>query len=189
MVINIGRQLASGGRQVGKQLAEQLHLAYYDKELLLEATRCSGFNAELFERADENHNRFTYALGGGNPELFHIQSQVISRLADERDCVFVGRCADFILRHRTDCLNVFLSANKNDRIWRLSNRLSISEKQAAEIIDRTDRQRSDYYNFYTNRRWGMASSYDICINTSSVGIEGAVGLITSLYETIGYHRA
>lgn len=189
MIVNIGRQLAAGGRQVAKELARQLDLAYYDKELLFEAARRSGFNAELFERADETHNRFMYALGAGNPELFRILSEVIVSLASERGCVFVGRCADYVLRDRTDCLNVFLSADLPDRIRRLSGRLSLSERQAMELIEKTDRQRADYYNFYTRRQWGMASTYDVCINTSCVGVEGTARLLASLCENVCCHSA
>lgn len=189
MIITIGRQLASGGRQVAKALAARLDLAYYDKELLLEAARSSGFDAALFEHADETHHRFLYALGGGNPELFRIQSETVSRLASRGGCVFVGRCADYVLRERTDCLNVFLTADFADRVTRLSQRLSLSEKQAAELIEKTDRQRADYYNFYTNRQWGMADTYHLCLNTSRVGLEGAVRLIASCCETFGPHSA
>lgn len=189
MIINIGRELAAGGRAVGKALSETLSLAYYDKELLFEAARESNFDANLFARADEVHNPYMYALGGGNPELFQIQSQVIRKLAAAGNCIFVGRCADYILRDRKDCLNIFLSCNKEERVKRLEKRLSISSKHAEELIEKTDKQRAAYYNFYTNGRWGEANNYDLCINTTTINIDTTVQIIRNLCDTLYPNRS
>ncbi len=180
MIINIGRELAAGGRAVGKALSEALSLTYYDKELLSEAAKASNFDANLFARADEVCNPYMYAIGGGKQELFQIQSQVIRRLAASGSCVFVGRCADYILRDRTDCLNLFLSCDKEERVRRLEERLSINAKHAEELIEKTDKQRAAYYNFYTNGHWGVASNYDLCINTTSIPVDTIVQLVRNL---------
>lgn len=189
MIINIGRELAAGGRAVGKALSESLSLAYYDKELIFEAAKESNFDANLFAQADEICNPYMYAMSGNKTELFRIQSQVIRRLAEEGNCLFVGRCADYILRDRTDCLNIFLSCDKEERIHRLEKRSSISAKQAEELIEKTDRQRAAYYNFYTNGVWGAAANYDICINTTSIDIPTTTNLIRNLCELLYSHRA
>lgn len=189
MIINIGRELAAGGRAVGQALSKVLSLSYYDKELLFEAAKASNFDAGLFAQADEVCNPYIYALGGANPDLFQIQSQVIQKLAAEGDCIFVGRCADYILRDRKDCLNIFLSCNKEERVKRLEERLSISVKHAEELIEKTDKKRSAYYNFYTNRKWGEAGNYDLCINTTSIDLDTTVQIIRNLCETLYPNRS
>lgn len=189
MIVNIGRQLAAGGREIGKILAEKLNLEYCDREIIFAAAQQSGIAPEQFERADEIQNRLLYALGKDNHiKLFQLQSETIRDLADKHDCLFLGRCADYILRDRNDCINIFLSANEQDRIKRLlTSRVPInnhahdsqplSETEALELIHKTDEQRAEYYNFFTNKTWGAAASYDLCINTSVLGIQQTVELI------------
>lgn len=193
MIINIGRQLASGGKTIGSLLAKRFDMAYYDKDLLSIAAKESGLTTETFERIDEQPNQtllssflgftgiggftamglnYSYNTGLSDQELFRIQSDVIRKLADRKPSVFVGRCADYILRSRTDCLNIFFYADLQDRIDRIRrNNKDMSEKQASKIIEETDKIRSQYYNFYTNKVWGHSSSYHLCINTSVLGVE------------------
>ena len=152
MIITIGRQLAAGGREIGKHLAERLSLKYYDRELILEAGKQSGLNPQLFEQ--------------------------VARLAEQDNCVFVGRCADYILRDNPNCLSIFLSADLDDRIKRLSIRENCSAKQALEIIEKADRKRAEYYEFYTGKGWGKACSYDFCLNTTWFGVAEVVDLVS-----------
>ncbi|MDR2563627.1 MAG: cytidylate kinase-like family protein [Prevotellaceae bacterium] len=194
--INIGRQLGSGGRLIGEKLAERLGVPCYDKELIFIASKESGLCKEFFERADEMtqfvpkndlSSWFSSIFGGEfagdnflcNDSLFRIQSDVIRRLADEGSCIFVGRCADYILRDRPNCLNVFISADFDDRIKRVTELFKINETKARELIIRTDKRRAGYYNYYSNKLWGHATSYHICINSSKLGIEKTINLIQS----------
>ncbi len=197
-VINIGRQLGSGGRLIGESLAQQLGISFYDRELIRIASQESGLEKEFFERADEKSR---FSLFGDflgwfsnpahegylnnylrNESLFQIQSDVIRRLAGENSCIFVGRCADYILRDHPDCVNVFVTADLADRIRRVSEEQQITEEKAREVIDQTDKQRAGYYNYYSNKIWGLATSYHLCVNSSVLGIEGTASFIRSFAE-------
>ena len=191
-VINIGRQLGSGGRAIGRLLAKDLGINYYDREILLLAAKESGFTPEIFERSDEK-NHFLRTLGniipfvGGsesfynnelsNENLFRIQSEAIQKAADEHSCIFIGRCADYVLRNHPRCVNVFVSASREDRIARLCRLHGISENEAEEMMNRADKKRSEYYNYYSYKTWGMASTYHLCIDSSVLGIEKTVDFI------------
>ncbi|MDR1719500.1 MAG: cytidylate kinase-like family protein [Dysgonamonadaceae bacterium] len=198
-IITIGRQLGSGGRTIGKMLAQQLEIPCYDRELIQMASQSSGLGKEFFEQADEKtkFHLFGNLLGWfsnpasyegylnnslRNESLFQIQSDVIRNLASQHSCIFVGRCADYILRDFPHCVRVFVAADIADRIRRLTERESISADKAKEIIERTDRQRASYYNYYSNKTWGMATSYDLCINTSLLGLDSSVDFIRSFVE-------
>ena len=199
MIITIGRQLASGGREIGKKLSESLNIGYYDKEIIEITAKESGLNKELFEQADESARkgiptgifgmRFpfigdgTIAYGGlSNEMLFQIQSDVIRSIADKQSCVFIGRCADYILRERTDCLNVFISANDEDRVKRIIAHEDISVEKARELMANIDKKRAAFYNYYSNKTWGAAYGYDVCINSSVLGIDGTVALLKGMIE-------
>ena len=200
MIITIGRQLGSGGLEIGRLLAERLNLAFYDKELLTEAARHSGICPECFVANDEQAKRsfggvgifgmrFPF-VGDGNTSynsmisgdnLFLIQSETIVKLAEnERGAVFVGRCADYVLRNRNDVVSIFITANEDDRVKRLCQRKGYKETEAREMMRKTDKQRSAYYDYYASREWGVASNYDICINSSLLGIEGTVEAIINI---------
>ena len=197
-IITIGRQLGSGGKSVGEKLAAQLGISCYDKELIQLASQESGLCRDFFEQADEQ-SRFSI-LGGllgfrssyidesfsnnylCNEYLFKIQSDVINEIAGKQSCIFVGRCADYILRERQRCINVFISADMKDRIRRISDSQHISTEKAKELIERTDKKRAGYYNYYSNKTWGMATSYHVCINSSVLGIEGAADFIQLFAE-------
>lgn len=198
IIVTIGRQFGSGGRTIGKKLAEQLGIAYYDKELINLASKESGICGEFFEKADErNSGSLLKALAMGftmnnaifqsndylsNESLFQIQSDVIRKVAAEGSCVLVGRCADYILRENKDCFHIFVSASTEDRIRRAMEYNQIDEKEAAEFIRKADKSRASYYNYYTDKIWGAAESYDLCINSSCYGIEKTIDFIKLFIE-------
>jgi cytidylate kinase len=192
-IINIGRQFGSGGRKIGEKLARKMNFSFYDKELINLASKESGLGKEFFEKADEK-SRFGI-LGGffglrtgissdefvnnylNNESLFQIQSNIIRELAEKQSCVFVGRCADYILREYPFCINVFITADTNDRIERVAQRQHIDKEKIVDLLEKTDKRRAEYYNFYTNKTWGAAKSYHICINSSVLGVDETVEAI------------
>jgi len=190
-IINIGRQYGSGGRLIGEKLAKKLDFAYYDKELINIASKESGLGKEFFEQADEKKS---YSLFGGflglrsnfisddfsynylsSEMLFKIQSDIIRELASKRNCVFVGRCADYILRENPNCVNIFITADLKDRKKRFLERmLNFPEEKVGDMLNKTDKKRSGYYNYYTGKTWGMAESYDLCVNSSVLSIDETI---------------
>lgn len=191
-IINIGRSLGSGGRAIGHILAKDFDIAYYDREILNLAAKESGFCAEVFERNDEK-NRFLRTLGniipfigGGatyydnelsNENLFRIQSEAIRKAAADHSCIFIGRCADYVLRDNPRCVNVFITANMEDRIASVMKWNNCTAEKAQEIIEKGDSERASFYNFYSSGTWGAASTYHLCINSSVLGIEDTAVLI------------
>lgn len=191
-IINIGRSLGSGGRAIGHILAKDFGIAYYDREILNLAAKESGFCAEVFERNDEK-NRFLRTLGniipfigGGatyydnelsNENLFRIQSEAIRKAAADHSCIFIGRCADYVLRDNPRCVNVFITANMEDRIASVMKWNNCTAEKAQEIIEKGDSERASFYNFYSSGTWGVASTYHLCINSSVLGIEETAVLI------------
>ena len=185
-VINIGRSLGSGGRAIGHILAKEFGIAYYDREILTLAAKESGFCTEVFERNDEK-NRFLRTLGniipfigGGttyydnelsNENLFRIQSEAIRKAANEHSCIFIGRCADYVLRNHPRCVNVFIAADMKDRIANVMKWNNCNEEKAQDIIEKGDSERANFYNFYSSGTWGAADTYHLCINSSVLGIE------------------
>lgn len=185
-IINIGRSLGSGGRAIGHILAKEFDIAYYDREILNLAAKESGFCPEVFERSDEK-NRFLRTLGniipffgGGstyynnelsNENLFRLQSEAIRKAAADHSCIFIGRCADYVLRDFQRCVNVFITADMTDRISSVVKRNGCTENEARSIIERGDKERADFYNFYSSGTWGAASTYHLCINSSVLGID------------------
>lgn len=186
IIINIGRQIGSGGRIIAKQLAEEFNCKFYDKELLNLAAQESGFSEEFFEQNDEQKgflkNLFHIHLpliGGGNfynntfsqESLYKFQSDAIHEAAQEGNCVFVGRTADYILRDIKNVVNVFITANIDQRIQRVCKRQELSRNKARKFIKEHESERATYYNYYTGKKWGHSESYDLCINSSILGIE------------------
>ena len=194
-VVNIGRQLGSGGREIGEKLAARLGISFYDKELIQLASEESGLCSEFFERADERPAqglvggwfgmRFPFITDGtipannclSNVSLFKVQSDVIRRLAAEKSCLFVGRCADYILREHPRCANVFISSTKEDRIARLCRIHGFGAQEAEAMMAKADKKRSEYYNYYSYKTWGAAASYHLCVDSSVLGIEGTVDFV------------
>jgi len=197
-VINIGRQLGSGGRQIGEKLSGEFGIGFYDKELIQLASKESGLGKEFFEKADE---KSSFSFIGGllglrtninnevyvnnylcNETFFKIQSDVIRGLAQKDSCVFVGRCADYILRDNPRCINVFITADTEDRIKRVAQTYQLSLDKAQELIVKTDKKRAEYYNYYSNKVWGAAGSYHLCINSSVLGMDQTVTFITQFIK-------
>jgi len=192
-VITIGRQLGSGGRETGMKLAESLGISFYDKELIRIASQESGLNERFFEKADEKKrfSLFWGLLGMNSPQtqemysgfylsdetLFKIQSDVIRKLADNKSCLFVGRCADYILKDHPRRLSIFLNADIDDRIKRVMEIYNIPEAKAKFLVESTDKQRSSYYNYFSGKSWGEAESYHLCVNTSVLGIADTINFI------------
>ena len=194
-VINIGRQLGSGGKDIGERLAARLGIDFYDKELINLASEESGLCREFFEKADEKASqgiigglfgmRFPFISDGAMPctnclsndALFKVQSDVIRQLADEKSCLFIGRCADYILRDYPNCVNIFISASHSSRIARLCAAHSVSEEEAENMMNKEDKKRSEYYNYYSYKTWGAAATYHLCIDSSVLGIEKTIDFI------------
>lgn len=194
-VINIGRQLGSGGKEIGEKLAARLGIDFYDKELIKLASEESGLCKEFFERADEKASqgiigglfgmRFPFISEGAIPSnnclsndaLFKVQSDVIRRLAAEKSCVFVGRCADYILREHPRCVNVFISASKEARMARICQLYRVDEEKAEEMMEKADKRRSEYYNYYSYKTWGAAATYHLCMDSSVLGVDETVRFI------------
>ncbi len=193
IIINIGRQLGSGGRAIGRILSEEMNIAYYDKEILNLAAKESGFSPEVFEQNDEHKGRFRSMMesispifGSGNDfyanslseeNLFRLQSEAIRKAADEGSCIFIGRCADYVLRDFDRCVNVFIAADMADRIRRICQLNNVDEKTAQKLISRGDSKRAEFYNFYSAGTWGNAATYHLCINSSVLGIEQTAAFI------------
>lgn len=193
-IITISREFGSGGREIGKILAEQLDIPFYDKELLEIASKESGICQELFVKHDESYtNSFLYSLVMGNypvtadgrinPDMplnhriFLAQFDTIKSLAEKGPCVIVGRCADYVLKNFPNVINFFISGNTADKKARILERYDIEKNKAEDFIKKTDKRRASYYNYYTDMKWGEAKNYDLCINSSKTGVEGAVRLM------------
>ena len=198
IILTIGRQFGSGGREIGKKLAKALNIAYYDKELMALAAKESGLSEEFFEKADERASSgLSYAFTMGyshmglftpyndilsNDRLFLYQSDTIRNLAEKGSCVIVGRCADYILRDNPNCLSFFIHNTKENRIQRILESQNLTVEQAKELILKTDKSRASYYNYYTNKEWGAASSYNFSIDVSVLGVDETVEFIKSFVE-------
>ncbi len=199
LVICIGRQFGSGGHEIGEALAKKLEIPCYDKELLRIAAKESGIMPELFEKADEKPaSSLLYSLSMGshghtvpfasyndyltNDKLFLFQSDTIKRLAQEGSCVIIGRCADYVLRGRTDLLSVYIHAPLELRIQRICRLRNIEEDAARSLIKKTDRSRANYYNFYSDHDWGAAGSYDVCVNSGKLGVERSAEMLAGIAE-------
>ncbi len=197
-IITISRQYGSGGRFIGRKLAEALDIPFYDKEIILRAAEESGISREVLEQLEEKPtNSLLYSLSlnaglfrGGTvaPELplsdrvFLVQSDAIRKMADQGPCVIVGRCSEYVLRGRKDCVNVFLYSDMEDRIRRATTYYGLSPEKAKEKLQKMDKKRAAYHNFYTSMKWGQAEHYDICINTATLGIDGTVELIENFVK-------
>lgn len=196
LIINIGRQFGGGGLGVAHELGKRLCIPVYDKELITKAAQESGFSAEFFEQTDEKKRFFSLAtfFGSGYGEtenfisdrgLFKIQSQAIEHIAEQGSAVIVGRCADYILREHENTLNVFLTSPDEVRAKRIAERKDIDLDEAARLIEEQDSKRAEYYNYYTFGNWGVASNYDLCIDSSILGIEGTAEFIIEFAKKSG----
>lgn len=202
MIFTIGRQVGSGGRLVGKIIAQRLGFEFYDSEILQIAAKESGIKDEFFERSDERNSlwaRFTsffmsdHLLPAENclspQSLFKFQSDAIRTAAQKaQGAVFVGRCSDYILRDFPDRVDAFISAKMENRVTRASHYYEVTEEEAAKKIADMEEARADYYNFYTEKTWGMASSYHICVDSTDLSIEQVADIIIDFAKQTGKLR-
>lgn len=186
IIINVGRQIGSGGRVIAKMLADEFGCKFYDKELLNLAAKESGFNEKFFEQNDEQkgflkslfhvhvplmgENNY-YKNNFSQDSLYQFQSEAIRKAANAGSCVFVGRTADYVLRDYKNTVSVFITANLDHRIQRVCKRHGFDRATARKYIHSKEDNRASYYNYYTGKKWGHSESYDLCINSSLLGID------------------
>ena len=200
LIISIGRQLGSGGCEIARKLANDMNCHFYDRELINMAAERCGFNPKIFEKQDENYGTLKTLFGAfsgrlgrmsgafysntmSQEELFQIQSEAIFKAAKTEDCVFVGRCADYILRKKPGLFSVFITANDDDRTAEVARRRGCTTDEARRFIERKEAERAAYYNYYTSKKWGAAESYDFCINSSLLGWERTAEVIEQVIRT------
>ena len=194
IIINVGRQVCAGGQEIGKLLADEFHAKYYDRELLNLAAKESGFSEEFFKQSDERkgflrsffHLPYGNNWGGGSnfyqnnfsqESLFKFQSDAIIKAAQEGPCIFVGRCADYVLRDFDNVVNVFITSSMECRAKLFMTEKGVSYDEAVKCIQHIESRRASYYNYYTGKQWGHAASYDLCIDSSAIGTAETARLI------------
>lgn len=198
LIINVGRQLGSGGRVIAKKLAERFNCNFYDKEILNLAAKESGFSEKFFEQNDEQKGFFKslfdfrlpmmvehgfYRNKFSQESLYQMQSEAMLDAAEHHPrCVFVGRTSDYIFRNKKNVLNIFLTAPWEDRVRNICKRTGCTEEKAQKILENGDEIRSKYYDYYTGKEWGHATSYDLCINVGLLGIDGTTDFIAEIIE-------
>ena len=184
IIINVGRQLGSGGHDIGRMLALDFGAKYYDRELLNLAAKESGLSEHIFEQNDERKSFLRSFLhlpngltngydrqGFSQDSFFQFQSEAIRKAADEGSCVFVGRCADYVLRDYKNVVNVFITASIDFRVEQImTKQMFATPQEARRFIEQRESRRADYYNYYTGKKWGHATSYDLCIDSSILGL-------------------
>lgn len=191
MIVTIGRKYGSGGRMTGEKLAKLLNYRFYDRELLKIAARDSGMHEDVVQHFDEKpagsllYSTYLYATLPTtdalplNQKLAFAQFEVIRRVAEEGNCVIVGRCADYVLQDRKDCFNVFITASDEVRSKRLIEFYGVPQELVGKVIKKQDKQRAEYYNFFTHRKWGGSSTYDLCLDAGRFTLDGAAQLLAS----------
>ena len=192
IIVNVGRQVGAGGQEIGRMLAQDFDAKFYDRELLNLAAKESGFSEKFFKQNDEKKgflrglfNVQSPHLTGGSlygsnfsqDSLFQFQSDAIRKAAAEDSCVFVGRCADYILRDFENVVNIFITASMDFRVDVVSKVKQLDAEHARKLIEHVESRRAQYYNYYTGKRWGAAESYDLCIDASILGLEETEKLI------------
>ena len=195
MSVTIGREHGSNGHLVARALAEALGYGCYDKEIVDHTAENSNFSKEVLDTFDEKRVSpyivpIPHYLGLNesfrlNMQLASAQFDVIRSLADKGDCIFVGRCADYVLRNRQDVVKVFVMADENFRIRTMMERRNLSEDAAKKLIRQVDKDRASYYKYYTDQIWGERENYDLVINSGRVGVDGTVKVIVSYMEALG----
>ena len=194
LIITISRQYGSGGREIGRRLAERLGIPYYDKELIILAAERSGYARSLFEEADQkasNSMIFSLMRAGSmvnsydlplNDKIYLIQSGVIQQVARQGSCVIVGRCADYVLQDRFPCVNVFIHAALQKRMDRAVKVYGLSPDDVQSVLLKTDKRRETYYNYYTGRKFGDARNYTLSLDSLGVGIDRSVEVLASYIQ-------
>lgn len=198
-IVTISRQCGSGGRYIGERLAKELGIPCYDEKLMDMVAKESGFALDFVEEKGERitgsllfniasslsyaNNVFSGRSLSLQDEIYFIQNRIIRDLAEKEPCVIVGRCADYVLRERTDCLNVFISADEKSKLERAVHDYKMPQKEAASILKKMDKARYNHYKYYTDLEWGMASNYDLCLNSGLFGISGCVNIIKDVLNS------
>ena len=192
IIINVGRQVGAGGQEIGRMLAQDFEAKFYDRELLNLAAKESGFSEKFFKQSDEKQGFLRglfnvqaphFSLGsvyGSNfsqEGLFQFQSDAIRKAASEGSCVFLGRCADYVLRDFENVVNVFITASIDFRVELVSKVKELDAEHARKLIEHVEHRRAEYYNYYTGKKWGSAESYDLCIDACILGLEATEKLI------------
>lgn len=195
-IITISRQFGSGGGEIGKKLAEELNLPFYDKNIINIAAKDSGFSEDILEYSEEMPiNSLLYSIATGNgiggiglaglplgDKLFLAQFDAIKKIASEGPCVIIGRCADYVLNDLDNVINIFIHADFEKRRERIAKTHSLTDEEAKKKIDKVDKRRAAYYYHYTLEKWGTATRYDLCINSSALGIDGTTAAIKRFIE-------
>ena len=197
IIINIGRQFGGGGLAVASELGKRLGIPVYDRELIIKAAQDSGFSAELFEQSDEKRRIFSlssifssllsspvenYMSDNG---IFEMQCATIRKIAEQGSAIIVGRCSDYVLRDMDCALNIFLTSPLSVRVDRICERHGLGREKAESLILQKDKAREEYYNYYTFGNWGVASTYDLSIDSSRLGIEGTADFIIEFAQRTG----
>ena len=193
-VVSIGRQLGSGGKDIAEALGRMLKIPVYDKRLLTEAAAESGLHATVFEKADEkesdsfigNFAAFRSSISNyfsgeescmNRDHLFKIQSEVMRDIASRESCIIVGRCSEYVLRNHPKLISIFITADTADRITRTMQKDNLDKEKATERIAKGDKMRKSYHDYYATTQWGDTKCYDLCVNSSRLGIDGTVEFI------------
>ncbi|MDR1985072.1 MAG: cytidylate kinase-like family protein [Prevotellaceae bacterium] len=196
IIISIGRQFGSGGHEIGKKLADLFGFEYYDNKLITLAAKEIGFAPECFENVDEKpkfnnalrifegvfSGNYYYDNYFSNDMLFKIQSEVILKLAEEKSCVFIGRCSDYILRNNPNVVSIFIHSSISDRTQRICKRMNVTEQKALELVKQFDKRRAAFYNYYSNKRWGYCDTYNISVDASVLGDEQSVDFLAEFIK-------
>lgn len=195
-IITISRQYGSGGRFIGKLLAEKMQIPLYDNELITLAAKKSGYSEAIFENVEKTATHsllYSLSMFGStagvyglplSDKVFIVQSEIIKKVASEGPCVIIGRCADFVLKDEKNIVDVFVHSDMEHRIKRAVTYYGIAEEKAKEMITKTDKRRASYYNYYTGHRWGEANNYEISLNSDRIGIEKCVDILHSYITSI-----
>lgn len=202
LIVTIARQYGSGGREIGEAVARLLGCACYDRQLITMSAERGELNEAALSHADEvaaGSLLYTLAMGSShgvrfsaqhhlplNDKLFYLQSDIIRELAEQEDCVFVGRCADYVLRDHPTTLRVFVYANDECRIHRIMERQSLARNKAEDLMNKIDRRRATYYNFYTGQKWGQYDNYALAVNSSLLGVEDTAKMIADFALSMKY---
>lgn len=199
-IITIARQFGSGGREIGEALAKRLNIKCYDRELISKAAKESGVSSDIFENVDEKAaNSLLYSLSMGvysfsnnygtaqlpvNDRLYLLQHKIVKQLAEEGPCILVGRCADYVLKDRTDVVKLFIYADMDFRVRRAVEEKGVKESKAEQVVTKTDKTRANYYNFYSGKKWGLTENYDLCINRTHLTTEQVADVVEGYLKVI-----
>ncbi|MGN1204051.1 MAG: AAA family ATPase [Lachnospiraceae bacterium] len=198
-VIAISRQFGSGGREIGKKLSEELKIPFYDLAIIEAASKRCGANYndllavdekkvnsgfKWYQFTDESDSHYSLKRIPVNEELYRMQKEIIHDMADKSSCVIIGRGADYILRNNPKLLSVFVIADKETKVENVTKHYNLDRERALELMKKTDRQRRNYYNAYTDFKWGDVSNYNLVLDRGRFGIDGAVNILKAAYETL-----